>query len=351
MSPGLTTTPRERWLATLARQPTDRVPTDYWATEEVTQRLLRELHCQDVFALYRKLHIDKLVAVGPRYTGPSRRNLWGLEFVAQEYGDGMGVYHEVLMHPLAEAQTVAEIDAYDWPNPDWFDYASLRAEIERHRDYPHQAGHYEPFLLYCQLRGLERAMLDLVECPELVDATLQHIFDFHYTHNARMFEAAGDLIDVTIVAEDLGSQESLLMSEATVDRFLKPRMRAMIELAHQHGIKVFHHSDGAIRPLIPGMIAIGIDILNPIQWRCRGMDRAELKRQFGQQVIFHGAMDNQQTIPFGSPEDVRREVIENLQILGAGGGYILAPCHNIQPITPTENILTLYETAYHEGRL
>ncbi len=344
-------TPRERWQAVLARERIDRVPTDYWATGEVTERLMRELKCDDVFELYRKLHVDKLVSVGPRYVGPSGQSLWGLEFLAQEYGDGMGVYNEVASHPLAEAVTVKDIDEFDWPTADWFDFANIRPAIEQHRPYPHQAGHYEPFLLYCQLRGMERAFMDLAERPELLDAALGHIFDFHYTCNVRTFDVAGDLIEITYVAEDLGSQESLLMSEAAVDRFLKPKMREMIDLAHQHGIKVFHHSDGAIRPLIPGMIAIGIDILNPIQWRCRGMDRAELKREFGDHVVFHGAMDNQQTVPFGTTEDVRREVIENLRLLGAGGGYILAPCHNIQPITPSENILALYETTYHESRL
>jgi len=101
--------------------------------------------------------------------------------------------------------------------------------------------------------------------------------------------------------------------------------------------------------VIPDLIAIGMDVLNPVQWRCAGMDRAGLKRDFGDQIIFHGGVDNQQTLPFGSVEDVRQEVRDNLRILGAGGGYILSPCHNIQNITPIENILAMYETGYEEG--
>jgi uroporphyrinogen decarboxylase len=133
------------------------------------------------------------------------------------------------------------------------------------------------------------------------------------------------------------------MSLDTIERFFIPRMKAMVDLAHSYGVKAFHHDDGAIRKVIPRMIEIGMDVLNPIQWRCAGMEREALKRDFGDALVFHGGMDNQQTVPFGTPEDVRNEVRENIEILGKGGGYILAPCHNLQPVTPTENIVTLYE--------
>ena len=112
---------------------------------------------------------------------------------------------------------------------------------------------------------------------------------------------------------------------------------------------VFTHSDGAIRPIIPRLIELGVQVLNPIQWRCAGMDREGLKRDFGDRLVFHGGVDNQQTLAFGSVEDVRQEVLDNLRILGAGGGYILAPCHNIQVVTPPENIVAMYETGYAEG--
>jgi uroporphyrinogen decarboxylase len=97
--------------------------------------------------------------------------------------------------------------------------------------------------------------------------------------------------------------------------------------------------------ILPDLVAAGIDILNPVQWRCKGMDREELKRTFGQRIIFHGGVDNQHTLPHGTPEDVREEVRYNLEVLGANGGYIPAPCHNLQAVTPTENVVTLYRTA------
>jgi uroporphyrinogen decarboxylase len=126
-------------------------------------------------------------------------------------------------------------------------------------------------------------------------------------------------------------------------------MKRMIDLAHEAGVTVFHHSDGAIRPIIPDMIEAGIDILNPIQWRSAGIDRAELKREFGDLIVFHGGMDNQYTLARGTVEEVRSEVLDNIRILGEGGGYILAPCHNIQVVSPPENIIAMYETAYEYG--
>jgi len=126
-------------------------------------------------------------------------------------------------------------------------------------------------------------------------------------------------------------------------------VRRSIDLAHQAGAYVVHHNDGACRPILPDMIELGIDILNPIQWRCKGMEREGLKADFGDKLIFHGAMDNQYTLPFGTVDEVRAEVLDNLRILGAGGGYILAPCHNIQAVSPAENIVTMYETCYALG--
>jgi uroporphyrinogen decarboxylase len=123
----------------------------------------------------------------------------------------------------------------------------------------------------------------------------------------------------------------------------------MMDLAHEAGACVFHHTDGAARKILPDLIEAGIDVLNPIQWRCNGMEREGLNRDFGDKIVFHGGVDNQYTLAFGSVEEVRREVADDLRILGEGGGYILAPCHNIQAVSPPENIVAMYETGYELG--
>ncbi len=345
-------TPKERWLAVLNREPTDRVPTDYWATPEADQKLKEYLGCETTEQVCEILHIDLVVKVGGKYVGPELakgEDVFGCRYQQVDYGTGH--YSEISYNPLAEFDSVAEIERhYRWPEPDWWDYSHLPEQIAGKEDYPIQGGGSEPFLRYCTLRGLEQGFMDLVINPDMVDYCLDILFDLAYENTRRIYEAIPGQVTYSYIAEDLGSQESLLFSKSHIRKFFIPRMKRMMDLAHEHGAFVFHHSDGAIRDILPDMIAAGIDVLNPIQWRCKGMDRAALKRDFGDQIVFHGAMDNQYTLAFGTVDEVRQEVIDNLQILGAGGGYILAPCHRIQAVSPPENIVAMYETAYEYSR-
>ncbi len=346
-----TMTPKERWLAVLHREKPDRVPMDYWGTPEATEKVMRYLGCATVDEMFARLHIDRPLDVGPRYVGPPVEP--GYDMYGCRYGDvdyGTGVYSEVVYHPLAQYTSVDEIaDTYTWPTPDWFDYSIILGQLEGNEHRPVRGGGSEPFLQYTYLRGLEQAYMDLALNPEMVHYCLDKLFDFAYEHTRRIYEQIPGQVTFSYVAEDLGSQERLLFSKRHIQQFLLPRMKRMMDLVHEGAGVVFTHSDGAVRPVIPDLIAIGMDVLNPIQWRCKGMERERLKRDFGDQIIFHGGMDNQQTLPFGCVADVQAEVVENLAILGAGGGYILAPCHNIQAVSPPENIVAMYETGYHEG--
>lgn len=349
--PKETMSPRERWLAVLRREKPERVPMDYWATSEATENLMRHLSCDSIDDLYERLHIDKVFHVGGKYVGPPTppdTDVYGCRHKSVDYGTG--TYNECVFAPLAQYESVEEIERnYAWPNPDWWDYSELPKQIEGKEQYPIQGGGSEPFLIYKKLRGQEQAFLDLIENPDIVHYCLDKLFALCYENTRRIYEQIPGKVVATYVAEDLGGQEDLMCSPTHIREFLIPRMKRMIDLAHEAGAFVFHHSDGAIRKIIPEMIEAGIDVLNPIQWRCKGMEREVLKRDFGDKVIFHGGVDNQQTLAFGSVEEVRQEVIDNLRILGQGGGYILAPCHNIQAVSPPENIVTMYETGYEYG--
>ena len=349
-------TPRDRWLALFSGQTPKRVLCDYWGTAEVTDRLRKELGCPSDRALWERLGIDKLVLLGPTHPlakedtwhTPSLWSIWHVEVNDISYGDGLGTYEEAVTNPLAKAETAADVEQFDWPDPALFDVDGMRAKCQVWHGYPILGGCYEPFYLYCRLRGMEQALADLAVNPAVAEAALERIYSIHESVIRRTLEAARGLIDLIYVAEDLGTQDTLLMSPAFFRRFLKPRMRKMIDLAHSFGVKVMHHDDGAIRPLLPELVELGIDVLNPIQWRCAGMEREGLARDFGKSLVFHGGVDNQQTLPFGTPDDVKREVADNIRIFRSGKGYIVAPCHNLQPNTPTENILALYE-AVHEN--
>ena len=349
-----TMSPRQRWLALLAGKTADRIPTDYQATEEVTSRLLRDFGCSTEEQLWRRLHIDKRKYVESRWKrthhpADPEADMWGIRYRQVDYGSG--TYREPAHCPLATAQTTADVHAHPWPDPDDFDYQIITRTLDEDNGYyPIHSCCYEPFLLYGYLRGLEQSFADLAMNPRLADAILGHIFDFYYEHQRRCFEAGRGRIDLTWVAEDLGSQTGPLMSLATYRRFLLPHQIKMADLARSFGIHVMYHTDGAARPFLPDLIdRVGIEVLNPIQWRCPGMEREGLVRDFGQRIIFHGSIDNQQTLPFGKPADVAAEVRESIEIYRTAR-WICNPCHNIQPITPTENIVALYETIHEFGR-
>lgn len=350
-------TPRERWLAVLEGRRPDRVPCDYWATAEVTARLMRDFGCHSKREVWEHLGVDKCVRLAALHPLAKEDDwhidsnfaIWHVGTADIPYQDGLGVYTETVSHPLAQAATVTDVERFDWPDPEAWDVRNLRARCEKWRGYPILGGTYEPFYLYCHLRGMEQALADFILNPAVLEAALDRIYWIHASIIRRTLDEAADLIDFIYVAEDLGTQESLLMSPGSFRRFLKPRMARMIELVHSYGVRVFHHDDGAIRPLIPDLLEIGIDVLNPIQWRCRGMEREELARDFGASVVFHGAVDNQKTLPFGAPDDVRREVAENIRIFQDCKGYIVAPCHNLQPNTPTANIVALYDAVQEFG--
>jgi len=344
-------TSKERCLAVLNREKPDRVPMDYWATGEATQKLLKYLGCENTQDMYERLHIDRVMSVGPKYVGPSPptgENIFGCRYQNVDYGTG--VYSECVYHPLAEYETLEEIKRnYEWPDPDWWDYSGIPDQLEGKEDYIIRGGGSEPFLTYKNLRGQELGTMDLILHPDIVHFCLDKLFHLAYENTRRIYEQIPGKVDLTYVAEDFGSQEGLLYSPEQIREFFIPRMKRMIDLAHEAGAFVFHHSDGAIRKIIPDMIDAGIDVLNPIQWRCKGMERERLKRDFGDKVVFHGGMDNQYTLAYGSVKEVRQEVVDNLRLLGKGGGYILAPCHNIQAVSPPENIVTMYETCYEHG--
>jgi len=348
--PRETMSPRERWLAVLNRQTPDRIPMDIWITDEAAQRLQQYLRC-DWRGVLERLHINPPFSVSGCYVGPRPKDgedIWGIRHRPVDYGTG--VYDEVVYSPLAQYNSVEEIEAkYTWPSPDHWDYSRLPEAIHGHENQIIRGGGSEPFYQYKFLRGDHQAFLDLIEHPDIVHYCLDKLFELAYQNTLRIFESIPGQVSITYIAEDLGAQDGLMYSPEQIRELLLPGMKRMMELTRQNDAFVFTHSDGACRDAIPDLIAIGMQVLNPIQWRCKGMDREGLKRDFGGKLVFHGGVDNQYTIPFGTVDEVRQEVLDNYRILGENGGYILAPCHNIQAVTPPENIVALYQTGYEHG--
>jgi uroporphyrinogen decarboxylase len=347
---------RERTLAAINHEPCDRVPTDIWATEEVLDKLRKRFGSDE--ELRKALHIDGTTWISPQYAGPplpkfpdgSFTDYWGMSFKPVKYADG--TYGEQTVFPLSNAKSIADLEAYKWPTTDLFDYKEFRRTVESERRTKVVAvGFMMPFYWHNTLRGLELSMMDPLVDPEFTHYLLKRLCDFLYEHHLRIFETCEGLIDLAHVTDDLGCQTGPLISMEIFREFYVPYYKRFIGLCREFGIKVFHHDDGAIRPFLPELVEMGIDVLNPVQWSCPNMDMKELKAEFGKKICFHGAVENQRILPFGTEEEVRAEVRHCIDSLASDGtGYILASCHNLQPNTPIENIIAMYDEAWKYGR-
>jgi len=350
-------TPRERILAVLGRRPVDRVPVDVWLTPEVLASLQKHIGEADELELYRKLGVDKIVWIFPGY-GTERfdpndsagRDPWGVP--THKVRSGLATYQEYGTGPITSYDAPSQLDGYPlWPDPDGFAYAASRELAERARRFGFATigpwiSHFE---IYCHMRGMENALVDVAADPGFLEATLDRIDAIQTRMLDRFLTELGDLIDIVFVSDDMGTQGGSMISLAAWRRHFAPRLARWVQLIHRHGKQVLFHSDGAVRDFIPGLIECGVDILNPIQHVCPGMDCAGLKRDFGRHLIFHGGVENQRVLPFGTADDVRREVVTCLRTLGNGGGYIPCSCHNIQAGTPLENVLAMI-AAVHDWK-
>jgi uroporphyrinogen decarboxylase len=347
---------RQRVLCAIDHQEPDRVPLDFWWSDEIKRKLLQHLQLPDVDTLQDYLGSD-VRCVYPDYVGPALRrfpdgsyeDFWGVIRTPTRHGGG-GEYDEVLAPPLAGAETEADSDAIRWPDPDWFDYHSLIEQCNHYKDYAIVVGKMgrQSQTIFIQLwyfLGFERILLDLVERPALVHALIERIMRFRTEHLKRILTVVRGRADILQIADDYGTQGGPIMSPQMWRRYFAPHLKTMADMAHDAGLKVFLHCDGGIRAIIPDLIDLGIDILNPIQPSAAGMEPTGLKRDFGNRLCFHGAVDTQTTLPFGTPQQVVEEVRERIAVLGKGGGYILAPVHTVEGDVPVENVLAVYETA------
>ena len=358
-------TPKQRVHAVLAREAVDRLPVDLWYTPEVGDSLRAACGVASDIEMYRALGLDKLVWVFMEYVTPDhlragaqvgadhseQRTMWGVPLRGVQAGSA--VYAEFAAAPLADFPTIPSLDDYPWwPDVERFDYVGAE---RRAREVTSEFAVIGPwvslFEIYCQLRGLEQSLADLIERPEYVAAVLDRVEDIQTRMMRRFFERAADALDLVFISDDIAGQTSLLMSPDPWREHLEPRLRRWCHLVHSYGLKVFYHTDGAARLLLRDVLDCGVDVLNPIQHTCPGMDPMELKREFGDRVVFHGGVDNQHVLPFGRPDDVRRETQFLLSTLGGDGrGYIVCSCHNVQAGTPVENILAMIETV-HEWKI
>lgn len=273
------------------------------------------------------------------------RDIWGVHFKVEQHQ--FGRYEGHASYPLAEANSVAELQAYGWPEPDWWDFAELPAMIDRlQQDGPFHVrfrlgSFFEQAWALC---GLEKFMMDLVINPALPAYIMDRIVEIHLANLETVLNLAGDRLDMIYTYDDVATQKSLLISPQLWRELVKPRHQKILDLVHRRGQTAMYHCDGAIAPLIPELLDMGVDVLNPIQTDSPGMEPVALKEKFGRRLTFHGGIDIIKTLPQGTIAQVQQEVKARIEILGQDGGYIMCSSHHIQPDTPLANVLAMYDT-------
>ncbi len=277
-------------------------------------------------------------------------DFWGVGQVKVE--TPTNVYYEFSHHPLAEAESVAEIDAYDWPSLDWWDYAAIPEIIERASAAGPRAilffagGAFEtPWYI----RGMEQFLIDLHTQPEMAEAICRHVEEYYRRRALHVIDAAGGRIDIVGSGGDIGSQRGMMLNPDLWRERIKPYSGRLISTFKRMGFKTFYHSDGSIVPVIDDLIEVGLDILDPIQVGAAGMSPEALYPRFGDRLSFHGAIDEQELLPHGTAAEVYDKTRETIGILGRRGGYIVSATHMVQGDTPAENVVAMLDAAKHDA--
>jgi uroporphyrinogen decarboxylase len=341
-------TSRDRVLTAIARRPPDRAPADYKAEPAVNEYMMAHLKVPNYEDLLRRLEID-VRRVEPLYIGPPFRTFedgvfedyWGIR--SKHLKAAHGSYDMHVWTPVWDARSVEDLEKHAWPTPDIFDYSVMRDQCRRHRDYAVMYEGADLFTRPCILRNMENVMVDMVERPEVAHYLFGKFTDFYHEDITRAIEATDRGFDIYCEWSDYGTQRGPLISVAMFREFIVPYLKRLVDLCRSSGVKFMAHSCGAIRAFIPDLIAMGVDVLDPIQVTAEGMEPSGLKRDFGDRIAFHGGISTQTTLPFGTPEDVRAAVRNRIATLGAGGGYILASSHDISADTPPENIVAMHD--------
>jgi uroporphyrinogen decarboxylase len=279
------------------------------------------------------------------------RDEWGIVWRRAAY------YYDMIHHPLQEAQTVADIERYPWPDPKdpgrFRGLDQMARGLHGETDYAVLIDQGSGGILEMSLwmRGFEAFFTDLASGTAVGEAILDKILEYLLEFFDAYLDAVGPYTQIVGLSDDFGMQHSMLISPAVFRRSVKPRYGQLLALVKRKAphAKTFHHSCGAIVPIIDDLIEIGVDILNPVQPQARGMDSWELKRRYGHDIVFHGGIDEQYVLDRGTPQEVEEEVKRRLDAFGPGGGYILAPAHNIQANVSLKNILALYDAARRWG--
>ncbi len=359
-------TSRERILKAINHIQPEVTPVHVMGFENVEQ-WLEHFGAKNDHELRSKLDLD-IRSVHGIYNGPNAKrdlSIWGTKQNVSGY-KGIGYSKERGEHPLLEAESVADIERFDWPKADEFEFEIVREVLQtvpdkacwvafryavakagqRREEAAISRGFWIPFVCTLfELFGFEETLIKLHYQPKLIEAAIYHLETFILELSKRILEASKGLADIFWFGDDFATDRGLMMSPEHWRKFLKPTYEKVFNLAKSHGRKTWFHCCGNFREVMPDMIDIGMDVWETTQVHLPGNEPEVLKREYGKDICFYGAINTQQTLPFGTPEEVRAEVRERIRVLGKGGGYIVGGDHTILPDVPIDNVLAMIDEA------
>lgn len=360
---------KERVALSLSWREPDRVPLQIYLTPEMDAKLQEHfgkrhgsrpamqtertvLATQDDLVL-TSLGIDFRM-VWPNYRGavkPPHDDItydeWGTGYRRVSHSQA-GTYDESVIQPLAQLKTLDDVRRYPWPRVEDYDFSDLEAQCDRHKDFAvifGSAGIPDILNGVSRGRGMEQVVMDIALRDEVGLAIIDRRVDFWLQFIRKGLEAAGGKADIVALGEDTGNQNGRMFSPADFDEIFRPRLKPFIELAHEFGAKAMLHSCGDSHEIMPTFIGMGLDVLDAMQPEPKGMQSETIRAACRGKLAFCGLISTQQTLPYGTVADCRREARHRLDVIARGGGYIFAPAHCIQPDTPLENVLAIYEEA------
>lgn len=366
---------RERVLTALSHQQPDRTPVDMLAVPEIWNQLLSRLNSNSREEVLRHFQVDCRRVSYDSYAVPPEGvtaggivdwsdhpactttekvfrlrkddrlfDIWGARRRLATHP--FGTYEELAEFPLAKADTLNDLAAYNWPTTDWFNFAGLPEELRMLDSAGEVHIRYRMGSLFetaWSLRGFEQTLIDLAESPEIPGYIMDRILEVHLANLDAALKAADGRLDMVYTYDDLASMENLLMSPAAYRRVIKPRQEKLMAAAKARNLPVMYHCDGSIFKLIPDLLDMGVTVLNPIQVNAKDMSAENLKQVFGEKLSFHGGVDIVNLLPKGTIEEVREGIRFLVHTLGKNGGYILSPSHHLQGDTPIENVQAMYD--------
>jgi len=379
--------PRERVMLALNHKEPDRIPIDlggsicssihrsaYVELKKYLGMDLEEIQMVDYVqqlpyldeALLERFGVDFRMVQLPAATAPDLNifeegnyyafvDRWGSKLYMPKDG---GLYFDWVDFPIKEA-TMEALDNYTWPQPDPPEYnARLHDQAKYLRENTDYAlvgsaviggGIFEQ---PARTMGLEDFFVALVTEPKFADRLMSQITEIYIESCNNYLEQVGEYLHVFTYWDDVSGQDGWLISPEIYRKMVKPKQRRLLEaIKSKTDAKVYYHSCGAVYDLIPHLIELGFDILNPVQVSARDMDTRRLKEEYGQDIVFWGGgVDTQRVLPFGRPDEVADEVKRRIDDLAPGGGFIFAAVHNIQAFVPPENMVTMFETALEYGK-